>query len=57
MWTSKDVSSHYRVSLRTVGTWVAQRRIPVLRLGRALRFRPDAVEKALNAFEVKAVTQ
>ncbi len=57
LWTRKDVSRTYRVSERTVGNWIAERRIPVLKLGRACRFRPDAVAKALEKFEVKAVTK
>ena len=56
LWTREDVSRTYRVSVRTVGNWIAERRIPVLKLGKAVRFRPDAVAKALEKFEVKAVT-
>ena len=57
VWTRHDVAQAYQVSLRTVGQWIAERRIPVLKLGRACRFRPDAVAKALEKFEVKAVTR
>jgi len=57
IWTRHDVAKTYRVSLRTVGQWIAERRIPVLKLGRACRFRPDAVAKALQAFEIKAVVK
>jgi excisionase family DNA binding protein len=56
-WTRHDVATAYKVSPRTVGKWIAERRIPVLKLGRACRFRPDAVARALEKFEVKAVTQ
>jgi len=41
--------------VRTVGEWIAYRRIPTIRIGRTVRFRPDAVAKALEKFEVKAV--
>jgi excisionase family DNA binding protein len=57
IWTRQDVASTYQVSPRTVGKWIAERRIPVLKLGRAVRFRPDAVQKALEKFEIKAVTK
>ena len=57
VWTRHDIANNYRVSLRTVGQWIAERRIPTLKLGRAVRFRPDAVAKALEKFEVKAVTK
>jgi excisionase family DNA binding protein len=57
VWTRHDVAQTYRVSLRTVGQWVAERRIPAMKLGRAVRFRPDAVARALEKFEVKAVAK
>jgi excisionase family DNA binding protein len=57
VWRRQDVAQAYQVSLRTVGQWIAERRIPVLKLGRTCRFRPDAVAKALEKFEVRAVTK
>jgi excisionase family DNA binding protein len=57
VWTRNDVAQNCRVSLRTVGQWIAERRIPYIKLGRAVRFRPDAVAKALEKFEVKAVVK
>jgi len=57
LWTRHDVAQTYRVSLRTVGQWIAEKRIPVLKLNRAVRLRPDAVAKALEKFEVKAVVK
>jgi excisionase family DNA binding protein len=55
VWTREDVAKNYQVSVRTVGEWIAYRRIPTIRIGRTVRFRPDAVAKALEKFEVKAV--
>jgi excisionase family DNA binding protein len=57
LWTREDVANQYQVSVRTVGGWVASRRVPFLRIGRAVRFRPEAVEKALSKFEIKAVVK
>lgn len=55
VWTRQDVARVYKVSLRTVGQWIAERRIPCMKLGRTVRFRPAAVTKALEKFEIKAV--
>jgi len=57
VWLAQDVCAAYQVSRRTLGKWIAERRIPYIKLGRAVRFRPDAVAKALEKFEVKAVTK
>jgi excisionase family DNA binding protein len=57
IWTRNDVAAAYQVSPRTVGKWIAEKRIPVLKLHRAVRFRPDAVAKALEKFEVKAAVK
>jgi len=54
VWTRHDVAQAYQVSVRLVGQWIAERRIPAMKLGRTVRFRPDAVAKALEKFEVKA---
>lgn len=57
LWTREDVSRHCQVSLRTVTQWIAERRIPAIKLGRAVRFRPDAVMKALQKFEIREVVR
>jgi excisionase family DNA binding protein len=50
------VAKRYGVSTRTVDRWIAERRIPFLKLGkRCLRFRWEAVEKALSRFGVEEV--
>ena len=38
MLTLREVAEYLRVSEKTVRRWVAQRRIPCVRLGRAVRF-------------------
>ena len=53
LWTREDVSRNCQVSVRTVAAWVADRRIPAIKLGRAVRFRPDAVMRALQKFEIR----
>jgi len=57
VWLAEDVCAAYKVSRRTLGKWIAERRIPYIKLGRAVRFRPLAVAKALEKFEVKAVVK
>jgi len=57
VWLAQDVCAAYQVSRRTLGKWCAERRIPYIKLGRAVRFRPEAVAKALQAFEIKAVVK
>jgi excisionase family DNA binding protein len=54
--TRRDIARHCQVSLRTVDRMVAERRIPHIRFGkRCVRFRWDAVEKAINRLVVEEV--
>jgi excisionase family DNA binding protein len=48
-----DIARRYSVSPRTVQTWVAQRRIPYVRIGNTLRFNPRACDQALARFGIK----
>jgi excisionase family DNA binding protein len=50
------VARQYGVSLRTVDTWLKQKKIPFLKLGsRLVRFDLDAVACALDRYMVKEV--
>jgi excisionase family DNA binding protein len=49
----RDIARRYSVSPRTVQTWVAQRRIPFVRIGNTLRFNPRACDQALARFGIK----
>ena len=52
----RDIAARYGVSLRTVDRWVNEKKIPYLDLGnRSIRFRWEAVERAINRLEVKEV--
>ena len=53
--TRKQIASHCQVSLRTIDNWIAQKRIPVLRLGGCVRFDVTRVDEALRRFEVKEI--
>jgi phage terminase Nu1 subunit (DNA packaging protein) len=51
-----DLAREFSVSLRTIDTWIAQKKIPVLKLSsRLVRFDLDAVRKALDRYTVKEV--
>jgi hypothetical protein len=56
--TRRDLATRYRVSVRTVDRWVAQRRIPVLRFSeRCLRFDAAECDAALRRFTINEVTK
>jgi excisionase family DNA binding protein len=57
LWSAEDLMHFAGVSRRTVGGWCRNRRIPFLKLGRTIRFRPEAVRTALAKFEVREVTR
>jgi excisionase family DNA binding protein len=46
----RELARHYGVSLRTVDKWVAQRKVPYLKIGYIIRFDLDKVEAALARF-------
>ena len=49
--TAEDVAEQCQTSLRTVRRWIATGQLPVIRLGRAVRVRPEALEMFLNKHE------
>jgi excisionase family DNA binding protein len=50
----RDVARHYRVSTRTVDSWIQQKKIPFFRFSsRCIRFDLAAVDRALSRFNVK----
>jgi excisionase family DNA binding protein len=54
--TRRDIARRCGVSLRTIDRWVVERRIPHIRFGkRCVRFRWDAVEKAIDRLVVEEV--
>ncbi len=53
---TKGVAKLASVSPRTIQTWVAERRIPVIRLSaRCVRFNKQNVLRAIERFTVKEV--
>lgn len=54
-WVKKRaLAKEVGVSLRTIDSWMAERKIPYLKVGGVVRFNPEAVWKALGRFEVRA---
>jgi excisionase family DNA binding protein len=53
--TKQELAKLCRVHLRTVDSWIFQRKIPFLKVGRAVRFDRRAVEKALAKYVVREV--
>lgn len=53
--TKPMIARRYTVCVRTVEHWIAEGRIPVVRLGRrAVRLDPVKCDRALERFEVRA---
>lgn len=53
--TKRDISRKAQVSLRTIDLWVRNKRIPSIKLGRAIRFRWKDVENALLKYQRNAI--
>lgn len=47
--TPSEAAEHLRVRVSTLYTWVHRRRVPFQKVGRALRFSPDALAAWLEA--------
>jgi excisionase family DNA binding protein len=51
MLTMKEVASLCSVSVMTVSRWAKTGRLPALRFGRTIRFRPEDVDRFLEDAE------
>jgi excisionase family DNA binding protein len=51
--TKAELAKFLKVSPRTVDNYVSSRRIPYIKLGRLIRFRPADVERALKRYTVE----
>jgi excisionase family DNA binding protein len=54
--TAREAAQFLRLSENTVRQWIWQRRLPVVRLGRAVRLRKADLEKLLERHYEEAVT-
>jgi excisionase family DNA binding protein len=48
LWTVDDAARYLQVSSRTIRRRIADRTLPVVRLGRVVRLHPDDVVEALE---------
>lgn len=51
LWTVTEVAEYLGVTARTVRTWQYSHRLPHLRIGGTIRFRPDDVVAWAHQFE------
>ena len=51
----KQLADYLMVSERTISNMVRQRRIPVIKFGRSVRFDPVRVRKAMSKYEIEAI--
>lgn len=51
----KQIAKFIGVSERTISNMVRQRRIPVIKFGRSVRFDPVSVRKAMSKYEIEAI--
>ena len=51
--STQQLAQRMSVSPRTIQSWMRQKRIPFLKLGKCVRFDPAAVDAALAAYAVK----
>ena len=54
--TKTQLAKYLGVSPRTVDNYVSTRKIPYIKIGRTIRFRLAAVEKALERYTVKEIS-
>ena len=55
--TTQGLAQRYQVSARCIQYWVARKILPVVKIGRCVRFNIPACDAALARFERKAAGQ
>lgn len=55
--TKQELARILKVTPRTLEQWAKQKRFPVYRLGRVVRYKREEVTQALAAYRVAAVTE
>lgn len=49
LWTYADVAEALSVSVRTVKSYVRDEKLPHVKIGRTVRFRPESVQAWIDA--------
>ena len=52
LWKKGDVAKRCTISPRTVDNWMREGILPYLKIGKVIRFDPDAVDLAIARFKV-----
>ena len=55
LFNRKQIADYIGVSERTISNMMRQRRIPVIKIGKSVRFDPTKVRKALDKYEIEAI--
>jgi excisionase family DNA binding protein len=55
--TTDEFAAALGLSSKTIRQWTWTRRVPFVRVGRAIRFRPETVDEILNRGSVPALEQ
>lgn len=50
--TDSEVAERFNVSLRTVIDWRNSGKLPFLRIGRSIRYRPESITALLEKLEI-----
>jgi excisionase family DNA binding protein len=55
LFNRREIADYIGVSERTVSNMMRQRRIPVIKIGKTVRFDPLKVRKALEKYEIESI--
>jgi len=55
LFTREQIADYIGVCPRTISNMVRQRRIPVIKFGRSVRFDPVQVHKAMTKYQIEAI--
>ena len=55
LFNRKQIADYIGVSERTISNMMSKRIIPVIKIGKSVRFDPSKVRKALDKYEIEAI--
>jgi excisionase family DNA binding protein len=55
LFNRREIADYIGVSERTISNMMRQRRIPVIKIGKTVRFDPIKVRKALEKYEIESI--
>jgi excisionase family DNA binding protein len=54
LYSVPEAADFLNISIHTLRAWISQRRIPFIKLGRGVRFRPEDLNEFINSCAVEA---